>query len=392
MTSNEEIEKVSQAIDARHKFLGDMEHLIKHGAVNIQHRIKMVEEFEKDSSQTALQVADKLGVHNANHAPLDMAIRFNQHLVKNKLFELRCFLKGIDGFKNQLMMEGMKLFGGRCPPQLLNDHLDHLFGENNLGLNDIHHPADDLLMSLGIPVNLITEVKEHCLKNDAAHQIDHVFGVVALAETIIRKHPDLLAPWRKSILLASLLHDVAHHLGRAEHHDNGALIASELVYRHMPDDLSGVELRYMMDAIRQHRSSFKGERTHVVSEVVAAADLGVPNYERYAKRAMVYALDHFLNGQSCLDNDDACGEIPLETAKIIMKTAVDHVYEKYGREGYAWKSMSRFVMLTWPNQVDTTRMHCTDTTLVTAYMMRKGWAHAVKKTLGYQPKPFLEFR
>lgn len=360
-----------------------VEHLIEFGAINRNWAKHVYKARAEHIDKTALEIVDIMGIRNLTHPPLDMVERFEKHIKENHLHDLKCYAVGLDTYGPRLVSYGMKLFKGHCPPTMINTQIIRMADALRDHVKAVH-PGRELLLDNSIPASLLDEVEMLCAKNDKAHQMDHVYGVVCLAEWIIKQNDPVLGMWRTAVLLGALLHDVAHHLGRENHHEVGAELALRLLSTHMPDSLSTVELRYITTSIREHRSSFKSDRIHYVSEAVAAADLGVPNGKRYVERALVYQYSHYLNGRACLDGDESITREELET---LFKAVIDHMLEKYSATGYSWNNVSSLTLNAWSSEVRRAQEFCGDPMLVRKHLCEEAWPKATKKLIGRAADP-----
>lgn len=177
----------------------------------------------------------------------------------------------------------------------------------------------------GLEINALrlkvrTYFKEFYKKTDSAHRIDHIDSVIT--NTIRICH---LMDWQEHLPLAIVaagLHDIYSTTEfRADHHiraftwamDNKAKLKRR--FKMTDDDVMTVAY-----AALEHRGSYKGERYNgIVSEILAAADRGIPSTEEvsnYAGRSYLYARSH---GKSSTD------------AKF---HAIRHIQDKFGRNGY----------------------------------------------------------
>jgi hypothetical protein len=150
--------------------------------------------------------------------------------------------------------------------------------------------------------------KEFYLSNDDAHQISHADDVCDLALTINKKLGDLYS--EEYIILASYAHDIySDELGRKNHHKlaySYIMNTKSAIFETISDEGKGI----IACAVFEHRASYTGDFTSKLSEIISAADRGVPNYKDIYNRALKYAKgDH---NQTEL-----------------------HMIDKYGRNGYA---------------------------------------------------------
>lgn len=155
---------------------------------------------------------------------------------------------------------------------------------------------------------------------DSAHRIDHIRSVISNVIRICYQQG-----WQEHIKLAIIAagaHDIFSTKElRAEHHLKGF----NWVLDNKPVMMRKYKLTYdecytVAAAVLEHRGSFKGNYHSIVSEIVAAADRGIPSKDEvnnYLSRSYLYARDH---GKSVSD------------AKF---HAVNHIQDKFGRNAYA---------------------------------------------------------
>lgn len=136
------------------------------------------------------------------------------------------------------------------------------------------------------------------------------------------------------ILIASYCHDMFSSLNREQHH--------ELAYRYILNtniyflnELDEQERYLVACAVREHRASYTGEYTSILSEIISAADRGIPNEKKNIIRAYQFASEKYLkydiNGK-LLKESELLKSIN-RTDSIV--TAIQHTKEKFGSNGYA---------------------------------------------------------
>ena len=139
--------------------------------------------------------------------------------------------------------------------------------------------------------------------SDEAHLIDHADAVCDLALKINRECDE------KLVILAAYLHDMFNRDNRARHNE----LAYEYVLK--TDDkflktLSAEERKQVAHAVLEHRGSFKGKFYSLLSEIISAADRGVPDLDFIVIRSMKF------------NNANA-------------QKVYEHISRKYGMNGYA---------------------------------------------------------
>lgn len=135
---------------------------------------------------------------------------------------------------------------------------------------------------------LITVYEPYYLINDEAHQIDHVVAVCDRAIEI-NEHQNLGLD-RRMIVIAALTHDLFTRF-RSNHH----IMAYHFLETAREPWLVGFtndEKQLMAFACLEHRASWKGDYTSLLSELIATADRGVPgNLDELVWRCYLYGRD-----------------------------------------------------------------------------------------------------
>ncbi|ELW5301173.1 hypothetical protein SH780_000170 [Shigella flexneri] len=153
---------------------------------------------------------------------------------------------------------------------------------------------------------------------DSAHRLDHILSVKSNAVRIAYLLNE--TQHLKNVLVAVAAHDIfSTPADRASHHIkafNYVLDSAPILRRRFK--LTSDDVTEVAYAVLEHRSSHKGGYNSVVSEIVAAADRGIPTVEEvknYMHRSYLYARDH---GKSVTDS---------------KFHAIGHVQNKFGRNG-----------------------------------------------------------
>lgn len=153
---------------------------------------------------------------------------------------------------------------------------------------------------------------------DSAHRLDHILSVKSNAVRIAYLLNE--TQHLKNVLVAVAAHDIfSTPADRASHHIkafNYVLDSAPILKRRFK--LSSDDVTEVAYAVLEHRSSHKGGYNSIVSEIVAAADRGIPTVEEvknYMHRSYLYARDH---GKSVTDS---------------KFHAINHVQNKFGRNG-----------------------------------------------------------
>jgi hypothetical protein len=150
--------------------------------------------------------------------------------------------------------------------------------------------------------------------NDRGHRIEH-FDAVEKCGLYINEQSGLgFDP--KLILMFAYFHDL-FTWDRGKHHLlSGFWI--ETSDHPILDCLDDLERKWVADACREHRASYKGEYSREFSELAASADRGFPGkVDGMLQRAILYRVDRGFS-----EEDARVG-------------AIEHLKEKFGSTGYA---------------------------------------------------------
>ncbi|QVW55221.1 hypothetical protein pEaSNUABM29_00181 [Erwinia phage pEa_SNUABM_29] len=165
---------------------------------------------------------------------------------------------------------------------------------------------------------LLRQFRDFYYYTDAAHRIDHIQAVKSNAIRIayMLGKPEHL----KLALIAIAAHDIfSTKEDRASHHIkayNWVLDNKPVLKRKYK--LTDEDCLTIAHAVLEHRSSHKGNYNGIVSEIVAAADRGIPSVDdvtNYMHRSYLFAREHNKN---------------ITDSKF---HAIRHVQDKFGRNG-----------------------------------------------------------
>lgn len=117
---------------------------------------------------------------------------------------------------------------------------------------------------------------------------------------------------------AVLFHDCSLMRGNRETH---AVDSANIAKKILRWFFSSGEVELITGAIRCHRASYNGVRTSWLGDLLSSADRSLPCVETIVKRSYQFALEH-----------GAVGDFAIQHV-------VDHVKEKYGRQGYAFRNV-----------------------------------------------------
>lgn len=168
---------------------------------------------------------------------------------------------------------------------------------------------------------LIRQFYDFYRYTDSAHRIDHIRIVMSNVIRIC-----YMQGWQEHIklaLIAASMHDI---YSTKEHRSDHHILAFNWILNNRPVMMRKYKLNFeecytVAYAALEHRGSFKGNYNSIVSEIVAAADRGIPSKDdavSYLSRSYLYARDN--QGKSITD------------AKF---HAVNHIQDKFGRNAYA---------------------------------------------------------
>lgn len=156
--------------------------------------------------------------------------------------------------------------------------------------------------------------------NKNSHGTGHIYDVVEQSLNIMKKNnisKDLL----NTVLLSAVLHDCTRDVDKEKHESSAEIFIKELgkINKTFNQFMINSKTNYklVLNAIREHRASYKGEFSSIVSEIISSADRGNPESLDYKiERSFNYAKEHGKN------------------SKEAWIHAIDHMKEKFGRNGY----------------------------------------------------------
>lgn len=170
--------------------------------------------------------------------------------------------------------------------------------------------------------------------NDVAHNLGHVRDVCELGKHI-SEQVGLDERTTMLVYLGCLLHDIGCRYERKHHHLIGYGLVYELVCRYWPGEFNDDELMTVATAVLEHRSSNPNKPTNLVSEIVSVADSGAPDFDKYIRRAVQFRLKNKMDPE------------------LLIEDVYKHLLEKFGVEGYHWKSYPdigmEFFRIEWDN-------------------------------------------
>lgn len=170
-----------------------------------------------------------------------------------------------------------------------------------------------------LPDKLLLACLNSIVHNDDAHNLDHIENVILTGHDICNR-VDADMKTRQMTLAGCLMHDLGCRYHRATHHIIGYGLAFEYLEKYADGMFSEDEIMIIAESCMQHRGSYKGERTHLVCELVALADRGTWNEYQYTMRSVQFHTSNL--GKMHIDD--------------VRKEVQIHIPDKFGENGYAW--------------------------------------------------------
>ena len=147
----------------------------------------------------------------------------------------------------------------------------------------------------------------------ASHGLNHIQDNLNMAKKMLDFAKE---PLTDQIYAAIVFHDSGlEKYGREIHEVHSAEIAK----RELKDLFNSKDLFLIAAAIREHRASFKGEFTSMLSDICSSADRNAPNFEASVARSFLYTSEHH----------------PEFSFEEKCETVAMHLKKKYGSNGYA---------------------------------------------------------
>lgn len=174
---------------------------------------------------------------------------------------------------------------------------------------------------------VIEHFKPYYTGVDKAHGLSHVVKVMFLALKInkalnISRREDL-------IIIAAIAHDMFSYTHRETHHLEASRYIStteDILISRLPT----TDIIMISQAVAQHRASYDGPYYGWLSELISAADRGVPNLSSITRRVYSCAKDTSLIFKT--DNMVLTTESHEE---LYLERTLLHLKAKYGKNGYA---------------------------------------------------------
>lgn len=179
----------------------------------------------------------------------------------------------------------------------------------------------------GLEKYIYEEVVPRYASFDAAHKEDHALTVIRQAMELLdgkeswiagqdEVEPLWLTPVDRAMLLAAAAcHDLGLVNGRDRHHlDSGLIIRAD---RRLREWFTEEQIEVIAEAAEDHRASEKGAPRSIYGMLVAEADR-VIDQDTIIRRTIQFGQKHYPE----LDHENQ------------IQRAIDHLMEKYGRDGY----------------------------------------------------------
>lgn len=176
---------------------------------------------------------------------------------------------------------------------------------------------------------------------DEGHGVNHVIQVTNLALSINKDQKIGISEY--DIVVAGIAHDIFSYTDRDEHHTK----AMEYIMSDTGDIYNYITNQKQISyAVGEHRASFKGEYNSMLSELISAADRGLPNLSSVIKRiykcaldpSLIFAIEKTGIPNMVLSNGNTLKEMHEKLVKEhsveFAKTYV-HLCEKFSIHGYA---------------------------------------------------------
>lgn len=152
---------------------------------------------------------------------------------------------------------------------------------------------------------------------DPAHREDHAEEVIENTVRLYNKAPEEIRSSLDIEILftAAACHDLGRINGKERHHiDSGIIIRNDSRLKEWFDD---AQIELIAQAAEDHRASNKEEPRSMYGKIVAEADRLIDT-ETIIRRTLLYGMSRY----------------PEMTPDGQIDRALDHLYDKYGDDGY----------------------------------------------------------
>ncbi len=152
---------------------------------------------------------------------------------------------------------------------------------------------------------------------DPAHREDHALAVIDNSMDLYRKAPDGVRSGINPEILAvaAAAHDLGRIHGKKDHHINsGIIIRNDTALREWFDR---EQIELIAQTAEDHRASRQAEPRSIYGKIVSEADRLIDT-DTVIRRTLMYGIDRY----------------PEMSPSDQIDRALDHLYEKYGEDGY----------------------------------------------------------
>lgn len=145
------------------------------------------------------------------------------------------------------------------------------------------------------------------------HALDVIYGVISLYDNAPEEVHSVLDP--EILFVAAACHDLGRINGKEHHHtDSAKIIRADAA---LPGWFTPGQIETIAEAAEDHRASLDHEPRSMYGKMVAEADRLIDK-ETIIRRTLQYGMSRY----------------PELTEEGQIERALDHLYEKYGQDGY----------------------------------------------------------
>lgn len=154
-------------------------------------------------------------------------------------------------------------------------------------------------------------------KNDASHQIDHIWNVIKRSMYFARQTDNVNLDM---VYVIAVYHDVKCHIDRDRHEILSAQALRE--DKNLRQFFTEQEIRQMAEAVEDHRLSLGAEPRSIYGKIVSSADRN-SSIDLVLQRTYNYRLE-------------------THTLEANIRDSYQYVYDRYRKNAYAEKAMYFF--------------------------------------------------
>jgi uncharacterized protein len=149
-------------------------------------------------------------------------------------------------------------------------------------------------------------------KNEPAHNMKHIYNVINRSIELSEGYNVNL----DMVYTIASYHDIGHHIDAKNHEKESAniMISDFNLKKFFNDD----ELLIIKEAIEDHRASLDKEPRTIYGKIVSSADRSI-SIDDAIERSYIYGLNHF----------------PWLSPMEAIDRVYNHLFEKFGEDGYA---------------------------------------------------------